>query len=76
MLYFDDLKSFCFALREIATGVNGRPLSGKEAQTKAQFALTAAGYRWSGYTPEFASTEASPSPPQGKGRRRAPVLGA
>jgi hypothetical protein len=31
---FDDRKRFCFVLREIARGDNGRPLSGLEAQQR------------------------------------------
>ena len=39
-------------LREIASGVDGRPLPGYEAQQRAREALTSAGYRWPGYKPE------------------------
>jgi hypothetical protein len=31
---FNDWKRFCFVLREIASGENGRPLSSLEAQTR------------------------------------------
>jgi hypothetical protein len=44
-------------VREIAAGVDGRPLSGEDAQKRAQMALNKAGYRWSGYAPELGSTE-------------------
>jgi hypothetical protein len=44
MPYFDDWKRFCFVLREIAAGVGGRPLSGVEAQERAQNVLAQAGY--------------------------------
>jgi hypothetical protein len=43
---FDDWKRFCFALREIASGENGHPLSGLEALQRAQEVLTDCGYRW------------------------------
>jgi len=39
---------FCFVLREIASGDNGRPLSGTEAQQRAQAVLTECGYTWPG----------------------------
>jgi hypothetical protein len=45
---FNDWKRFCFVLREIASGENGRPLSGLEAQKRAQAVLTECGYTWSG----------------------------
>jgi len=45
---FNDWKRFCFALREIASGDNGRPLSGLEAQKRAQAVLTECGYTWPG----------------------------
>jgi hypothetical protein len=45
---FNDWKRFCFVLREIASGENGRPLSGLEAQTRAQAVLTECGYPWPG----------------------------
>jgi hypothetical protein len=47
---FDDWKRFCFVLREIASGENGRPLSGAEAQKRAQAALIKCGYTWPGRT--------------------------
>jgi len=43
---FNDWKRFCFVLREIASGENGRPLSGLEAQKRAQAVLTECGYTW------------------------------
>jgi hypothetical protein len=50
---FDDWKRFCLVLREIAGGASsGQPLSGIEAQKRAQSVLAEAGYRWSGYRPE------------------------
>ena len=48
---FNDWKRFCFVLREIATGDNGRPLSGVEAQQRAQAVLTEYGYTWPGRAP-------------------------
>jgi hypothetical protein len=45
---FNDWKRFCFVLREIASGENGRPLSSLEAQTRAQAVLTECGYTWPG----------------------------
>ena len=45
---FNDWKRFCFVLREIASGDNGRPLSGLAAQKRAQAALTECGYTWRG----------------------------
>jgi len=45
---FNDWKRFCFALREIASGDNGRALSGLEAQERAQAVLTECGYTWLG----------------------------
>jgi len=44
--YFDDWKRFCFVLREIATGEDGRPLSGVEARKRAQAVLAECGYAW------------------------------
>ena len=41
--FFDDWKRFCFVLREIASGENGRPLSSLEAQKRAQAVLTERG---------------------------------
>jgi hypothetical protein len=43
---FDDWKRFCFVLREIASGDNGRPLSALEAQKRAQAVLIECGYTW------------------------------
>jgi hypothetical protein len=40
---FDDWKRFCAVLREIASG---RPLSGVEAQKRAQAVLDECGYTW------------------------------
>ena len=45
---FNDWKRFCFVLREIASGDNGRPLSGLEAQKRAQAVLVECGYTWPG----------------------------
>ena len=44
---FNDWKRFCFVLREIASGKNGRPLSGLEAQKRARAVLNECGYAWS-----------------------------
>ena len=45
--FFNDWKRFCFVLREIARGKNGRPLAGVEVQKRAQAVLTECGYAWS-----------------------------
>ena len=45
---FNDWKCFCFVLRKIASGENGRPLSGLEAQKRAQAVLAECGYTWPG----------------------------
>jgi hypothetical protein len=47
---YRDWKRFCFVLREIARGEDGRPLSGLEAQKRAQAVLTECGYQWWGRT--------------------------
>jgi hypothetical protein len=47
---FNDWKRFCFVLREIASGVSGRALSGLEAQKRAQEVLNECGYSWQGGT--------------------------
>jgi hypothetical protein len=65
---FNDWKRFCFVLREIARGDNGRPLSGLEAQQLAQVALTECGYTWPGraqaYAPVVAPTAAPTAAPE------------
>jgi hypothetical protein len=43
---FNDWKRFCFVLREIASGENGRPLPGFEAQKRAKAVLLECGYTW------------------------------
>jgi hypothetical protein len=43
---FDDWKCFLFVLREIAGGEGGRPLSGLEAQKRAQAVLIKCGSSW------------------------------
>jgi hypothetical protein len=43
---FNDLKRFCFVLREIASGRDDRRLSGFEAQTRAREVLSECGYTW------------------------------
>ena len=45
---FNDWKRFCAVLREIASGENGRPLPGFEAQTRAQAVFVECGYTWPG----------------------------
>ena len=45
---FDDWKRFCLTLREIASGEKGQPLSGLEAQSRAQAVLLECGYTWPG----------------------------
>ena len=60
--YFYDWKRFCFVLREIASGKNGCPLPGFEAQKRAQTVLSECGYAWPGHmvVPEpFAATDLS-----------------
>ena len=47
---FNDWKRFCFVLREIASGKNGRPLLDCEAQKRAQAVLSECGYTWPGRT--------------------------
>jgi hypothetical protein len=63
---FNDWKRFCFVLREIAGGENGRPLSGLEAQERAQAVLVECGYTWPGraqvHEPIVAHTAAPESP--------------
>jgi hypothetical protein len=62
---FNDWKRFCFVLREIASGENGRPLPGLEAQKRAQDVLSECGYAWPGRTvaPEpIAATDLSFEP--------------
>ena len=64
--YFNDWKRFCAALREIASGENDRPLSGLEAQKRAQAVLNECGYTWPGraqvHEPVVALTAAPESP--------------
>jgi hypothetical protein len=48
---FNDWKRFCFVLREIASGENGRPVSGSKAQKLAQAVLV--GYVWQGGASEL-----------------------
>jgi hypothetical protein len=43
---FNDWKRFCAVLREIASGQDGGPLAGFEAQKRAQAVLTECGYSW------------------------------
>jgi hypothetical protein len=43
---FDDWKRFCFVLREIASGEDGRPLPSLEAQKRAQAVLSECGYTY------------------------------
>jgi hypothetical protein len=45
---FNDWKRFCFVLREIASGEDGRPLTSFEAQKRAREVLTDCGYSWPG----------------------------
>jgi hypothetical protein len=47
-MLFDDWKRFCFVLREIASGDNGRPLVSFDAQKRAQAVLIERGYTWPG----------------------------
>jgi hypothetical protein len=50
---FNDWKRFCAVLREIASGENGRPLSGLEAQARAQAVLVERGHAWQGHASEL-----------------------
>ena len=62
---FEDWKRFCFTLRKIAKGENGRALSGAEAQKRARTVLVECGYEWSGYMPAgepVTAAEQSPRP--------------
>jgi hypothetical protein len=43
---FNDWKRFCAVLREIASGMDGRPLPAFEAQKRAQDVLAECGYAW------------------------------
>ncbi len=67
---FDDWRRFCFVLRQIAKGENGRPLSGAEAQKRARVVLTECGYTWSGYKPAGKPIAATDQPSQPKRRAR------
>jgi hypothetical protein len=46
MACFNDWKRFCAVLREVASGEDGGPLAGFEAQKRAQAVLTECGYSW------------------------------
>jgi hypothetical protein len=59
---FNDWKRFCFVLREIARGDDGRPLSGLEAQQRAQAVLTECGYKWPGRAQAYELAAAPESP--------------
>ena len=59
---FDDWKRFCFVLREIASGKNGRPLSALEARKRAKAVLIECGYTWPG------RAETARLMPEGAGR--------
>jgi hypothetical protein len=63
---FDDWKRFCFVLREIASGENGRPLASFEAQKRAKAVLMECGYTWPGQTvaPEPIVPPDMPSEPE------------
>jgi len=50
---FSDWKRFCAVLREIASGDNGRALSGLEAQTRAKAVLAERGYSWPGHASQL-----------------------
>jgi hypothetical protein len=70
---FDDWKRFCFVLREIASGENGRPLPSFEAQKRAQAVLTECGYTWPGQTvaPEPNGALDMPSKPENEVKKPA-----
>ena len=59
---FNDWKRFCAALREIASGEDGRPLTSLDAQKRAQEVLTDCGYSWSGNVTATAVRPTSPVP--------------
>jgi hypothetical protein len=69
---FNDWKRFCFVLREIARGDNGRPLSGVEAQQRAQAVLTECGYTWPGHAQVCESVVAPAAAPK-SANKQAPV---
>jgi hypothetical protein len=46
--FFNEWKRFCFVLREIASGEDGRPLSGLDAQKRAQAVLVECGHAHGG----------------------------
>jgi hypothetical protein len=69
---FNDWKRFCFVLREIARGDNGRPLSGVEAQQRAQAVLTECGYTWPGRAQVCESVVAPAAAPD-SANKQAPV---
>jgi len=50
---FNDWMRFCAVLREIASGDNGRALSGLEAQTRAKAVLAERGYSWPGHASQL-----------------------
>jgi hypothetical protein len=58
--YFNDWKRFCAVLREIASGEHDRPLSGLEAQMRAQAVLNECGYTWLRRTEARESIAAAP----------------
>jgi hypothetical protein len=68
---FDDWKRFCFVLREIASGENGRPLSSLEAQKRAHAVLSECGYTWPGQTvaPEPIASPDMPSEPENEAKK-------
>ena len=70
---FNDWKRFCFVLREIASGENGRPLPSFEAQKRAQAVLTECGYTWPGQTvaPEPNGALDMPSKPENEVKKPA-----
>jgi hypothetical protein len=76
---FSDWKRFCFVLREIASGDNGRPLSGVDAQKRSRAVLTECGYTWPGRNQVHEQVVAPTAAPEGLnaqasvGRRNSPV---
>jgi hypothetical protein len=61
---FNDWKRFCFVLREIAGGENGRALSGLEAQERARAVLVECGYTWPGRALVHSPIVAHPAAPE------------
>jgi hypothetical protein len=68
---FDDWKRFCFVLREIASGENGRPLVSVEAHKRAKAVLMECGCTRPGQTvaPEPIVPMDMPSEPENDAKK-------